>query len=389
MNSKERISAILRRKEVDRIAVDLWHTPETERKLREHFEVDNDLHLYKAMGLDKIVWAFVDYKTVSGEIEGTQAGAGAEGARTMWGVPLKTVQAGCESYHEFVEPPMAPYDHPDKIEDYPFWPDPSRFDYDSAVERARQASEEFAVIGPWVSLFEIYCQLRGLEQAMMDLALHPNLVEAILDRVEQIQTEMMREFLNRASQYLDMVFISDDVGCQRGLLFSPDVWRRHLMSRMSRWCNLIHSCGLTVFYHTDGAVEPLIQPLIDCGIDVLNPIQHICDGMDPAELKSKYGDRIIFHGGVDNQNVLPFGNPDDVRREVQHLMNTLGANREGFICCSCHNVQGNTPVENILAMVETVKQYGNLPQIAIGEISSKGRAIRHSYDQRPVEDVGS
>lgn len=306
----------------------------------------------------------------------------------MWGVPLKTVRAGGESYHEFVEPPMGSFDHPDKIALYPFWPEPARFDYDSAVQRAKRASRDFAVIGPWVSLFEIYCQLRGLEQAMMDVALNPTLVEAILDRVEQIQTEMMKEFLDRASRYLDLVFISDDVGCQRGLLFSPDVWRQHLMPRMTRWCDLIHSYGLAVFYHTDGAVEPLIRPLIDCGIDVLNPIQHKCAGMEPAELKRKYGDQVIFHGGVDNQNVLPFGSPDDVRREVQYLMSTLGAKREGFICCSCHNVQANTPLENILAMVESVKRHRNIPQLTIGEIQSKRQATRYTYDQKPVEDAG-
>jgi len=381
MNSRERILAVLGRKPVDRIAIDLWHTPEVERMLQEHFSVDNNLDLYKVMGLDKIVWAFVDYKTASGEIEGTQAGAGAEGTRTMWGVPLKTVRAGYESYHEFVEPPMASFDHPDKIAIYPFWPDPTRFDYDSAVRRAKQASRDFAVIGPWVSLFEVYCQLRGLEQAMMDVALNPTLVEAILDRVEQIQTEMMKKFLDQASCYLDMVFVSDDVGCQRGLLFSPNVWRQHLMPRMARWCDFIHSYGLTVFCHTDGAVEPLIQPLIDCGIDVLNPIQHICTGMDPADLKRRYGDQVIFHGGVDNQNVLPFGDPDDVRREVQYLMNTLGGNREGFICCSCHNIQANTPLENILTMVQAVKQYGKVPRRRIREICAKRPASREIHSE--------
>ncbi|HUV65242.1 MAG TPA: uroporphyrinogen decarboxylase family protein [Sedimentisphaerales bacterium] len=381
MNSRERILAILGRKPVDRIAIDLWHTPEVERKLQEHFAVDNSLDLYKVMGLDKIVWVFVDYKAPSGEIEGTQAGAGAEGTRTMWGVPLKMIRAGRENYHEFVEPPMASFDHPDKIAIYPFWPDPARFDYDSAVRRAEQASRDFAVIGPWVSLFEIYCQLRGLEQAMMDVALNPTLVEAILDRVEQILTEMMKKFLDQASCYLDMVFVSDDVGSQRGLLFSPNVWRQHLMPRMARWCDLIHSYGLTVFYHTDGAVEPLVQPLIDCGIDVLNPVQHICAGMDPAELKRRYGNQVIFHGGVDNQNVLPFGNPDDVRREVQYLMNTLGGNREGYICCSCHNIQANTPLENILTMVQTVKQYGKVPRRRIREICAKRRASREIHSE--------
>jgi uroporphyrinogen decarboxylase len=124
---------------------------------------------------------------------------------------------------------------------------------------------------------------------------------------------------------------------------------------MIRWCDLIHRWGLKVFYHTDGAARPLLRPIIDCGIDVLNPIQHACPGMDMAELKKEFGSQVIFHGGIDNQSALPFGTPQQVREETQRCLDTLGAGREGFICCSCHNVQAGTPLENILAMIETVQ----------------------------------
>jgi uroporphyrinogen decarboxylase len=355
MNAKERIIATLSREPIDRIAIDLWHTPEVSRSLREYYHVKDELELYRIMGLDKIVWVFMDYKNNSGDTVGAQAGAGADGLRTMWGAPLKEVRAGSEIYHEFISPPMATYNDPHTLDSYPYWPDPDYFDYEAAVERAKQASKDFAVIGPWVSLFEVYCQLRGLEQSLMDLALHPALVEALLDRIENIQTEMMKRFFSRAGKYLVLVFISDDVAGQTGLLFSPRTWRQHLQPRMVRLCELIHSYGLKVFYHTDGAAEPLFQPLIDCGIDVLNPIQHLCPGMDPADLKNKYGNRVVFHGGVDNQKVLPFGSSDDVRKEVRYLLDTLGRDRKGFICCSCHNIQANTPLKNILVMVEEVR----------------------------------
>ena len=99
-----------------------------------------------------------------------------------------------------------------------------------------------------------------------------------------------------------------------------------------------------MFYHTDGAARPLLKSIIDCGVDVLNPIQHACPGMDLAELKKEFGSKVIFHGAVDNQSILP------------DCLRTLGAGGEGFICCSCHNVQAGTPLENIFAMVETVQQ---------------------------------
>jgi len=372
MNAKERILATLARQPTDRIAIDLWHTPEVERLLREYFSVENELDLYRAMELDKIVWVFPEYKAEPGVNVGAQVGTGVMSTRTMWGVPLKTVQAGQACYHEFAAPPMACYKHPQAINLYPYWPDPDQFDYHCAARKAQRASRDFAVIGPWVSLFEVYCQLRGLEQAMIDLALNPALVEATLDRIESIQTEMMKRFFRRAGSFLDLVFISDDIAGQRGLLFSPAIWRQHLQHRMIRWCELVHEYGLKVFYHTDGAAEPLIKPLIDCGIDVLNPIQHVCPGMDPNELKRKYGELIIFHGGVDNQKVLPFGTPTDVRREVQYLADTLGNGGKGYICCSCHNVQAGTPLNNILTMVKTVKEL-SLPRLFKATIKSVAR----------------
>lgn len=358
MSPKERILATLNRQLTDRAPVDLWHTPEIGVLLRRHFAVKDDLAVYRALGLDKIFWVFMDYKMEAGERAGAQSGAGAEsgGSRTMWGVPLKGIQAGEAHYAEFGEAPMKDFNTPASLADYPWWPDVAHFDYDGAVEKARIASPEFAVIGPWVSFYEIYCQLRGLEQALMDLAENPDLVDAILDIIEAIQTEMMKRFFARARKYLDLVFISDDIAGQKSLLMAPAMWQRHLQPRLKRWCDLVHAHGLRVFYHTDGAARPLLKPILDCGVDVLNPIQHACAGMEMASLKKEFGHRVIFHGGVDNQTVLPRGTADDVRRETRHCLETLGAGREGFICCSCHNVQAGTPLENILAMIETVQQ---------------------------------
>lgn len=359
MQPRERILAILNRQPVDRLPVDLWHTPEVSAALRKHCGVSDDFAMWQALGLDKIVWDFIDYKTEAGERAGGQSGAGAEsgGDRTMWGVPLRNIRAGEANYAEFGTAPLTGYDTPESLDDYPWWPKVDRFDYDGAVALADRASRDYAVIGPWVSFFEIYCQLRGLEQSMMDLVEEPELVEAILDRVESIQTEMMKRFFARAGKTVDLVFISDDIAGQKSLLMSPRHWQAYLQPRMRRWCDLIHAHGLKVLYHTDGAARPLLEAILDCGVDVLNPIQHACPGMDMGELKKEFGSRVIFHGGVDNQSVLPRGTADDVRRETRECLATLGEGREGFICCSCHNVQAGTPIENVLAMIETVQGF--------------------------------
>jgi uroporphyrinogen decarboxylase len=356
MTPKARILAVLDRQPVDRLPVDIWHTPEIAEDLRRHFGVSDDLDVYRALRLDKIVWATPDYLSPAGGRVPALSGTGeTTSSRNTWGVPLREVQAGEAHYEEFASAPLAGYDTPGSLDDFPWWPQVDRFDYESAAQAAEIASQDFAVIGPWVSCLEIYCQMRGLEQAMMDLIENEELVEATLDRIESIQTEMMRRYFARAGRALDLVLVSDDIAGQQSLLISPRAWQRHLQPRLKRWCDLIHGHGYKVFYHTDGAARPLLRPILDCGVDALNPIQHACPGMDMAELKQEFGSRVIFHGGVDNQSVLPRGTPDQVRAEVQNCLRILGAGREGYICCSCHNLQAGTPLENIFALIDTVQ----------------------------------
>jgi len=352
MTPRERVLAVLNNKPVDRTPVDLWYTGEVADALKAHFNVTDDFDWYRALNLDKIVWLFPGYKNPASEkATGSQVGAQTVAERTMWGVPLKAVQSGEAVYHEFGAPPLKDCESSDSLDRYAFWPNPDYFDYQGSLELAEKASGRYATLGPWVSFYEVYCQMRGLEQSLMDLMTNAPLASAILDRIEDCQTRMLKRFMQTLDGHLDMVFISDDMGMQQGLLIPPAIWETFFKTRMKRWCDLIHSFGKKVFYHSDGAVEPLIAPLLDCGIDVLNPIQHVCPGMDTAGLKKKYGSRVVFHGGIDNQSVLPFGSPQDVRRETKMCLDTLGA---GYIVCSCHNVQAGTPVENIIAMVETV-----------------------------------
>lgn len=357
MNARERVLAVLDRQPVDRLPVDIWHTDEVLTSLKRHTGSADDFALYRKLGVDKIVWVFPIYRGSESEVA-TSSTHVETAERTLWGTPVKSIQAGEALYHEFATPPLAGYETAASLDEYPYWPDVERFDYVAMVETARAAHGEFVVLGPWVSFFEIYCQMRGLEGALMDTALNPELLEAALDRIESIQTEMMKRFLSQAGDAVDLVFVSDDMGSQNGLLMSLGMWDRFFRDRMARWCELIHGLGKRVFYHTDGAAAELVPRLIDCGIDVLNPIQHVCPGMDRGALKRDYGDRLIFHGGIENQKVLPFGTVDDVRAETRECLRTLGEGNEGYIVCSCHNIQPGTPVENVLAMIETVHAGG-------------------------------
>jgi uroporphyrinogen decarboxylase len=344
MTPRERILTTLARKPTDRTAADLWLTPEALQSLREHTGETDELAVYQALGLDKIVWVFPGYG--SGRFDPNEGNG-----QTMWGVPTRMMQAGLATYQEFGTPPLGTFDDAAQLDDYPLWPDPANFDYAGAKAWAQRArSFDFATIGPWISHFEIYCQMRGLENALMDIAADPVFLDATLDRIDGIQTAMLERFLGTMGDLIDIVFISDDMGTQESLLLSPAAWDRHFRERLMNWCNLIHRHGKKVLYHTDGAVRPLLPQIIGCGIDIFNPIQHVCPGMERAALQRDFGEQVIFHGGVDNQHVLPFGTPEDVRLETRTCIETLGRDG-GYICGSCHNVQAGTPVANILAMI--------------------------------------
>jgi uroporphyrinogen decarboxylase len=343
MNSRERVLNILNRKTVDRLPVDLWYTPEISQILRSHFNVADDEDFYKIMDLDKIVWVNAEYPV--------------EANRTIFGSRLKSMDAGDANYMEIQEPGLKGCETLQHLSRYSYWPDAEKFDYDVMVHRAQKASENYVTLGPWVSFYEIYCQLRGLEQAMMDLVMVPDYVHAVLDKIESCQTSMLARFFDRAADFVDMVFISDDMGSQNNLMMSLDMWDDFFKERMKRWCDMIHSYGIKVFFHSDGAMEALIPRLAEVGVDVLNPIQHVCPGMEMTELKKKYGEKLIFHGGIENQSILPFGTTEQVREGTLQCLQQLGKGMEGYICCSCHNIQPGTPVENILELVKTVIEY--------------------------------
>ena len=152
-------------------------------------------------------------------------------------------------------------------------------------------------------------------------------------------------------------YVAEDMGGQDDLMFSPAQIHEFLIPRMKRMIDLVHEAGAFVFHHNDGNCRRIIPDMIEAGIDILNPIQWRAKGMDREGLKRDFGDKLVFHGAMDNQYTLPFGTVEEVRQEVLDNLRILGEGG-GYILAPCHNIQAVSPPENIVAMYETCYEYG-------------------------------
>lgn len=250
----------------------------------------------------------------------------------------------------------------DEIQDYP-WPrgdDPSRFA--GLRERALTLRREtpYAVVsGISGVVYEICWYLRGLEQWFCDLINQPEFCEALLDQTLRFWMDWFRLFLDEVGDVVDVIMIGDDLAGQNGPLFSPALYRRLVKPRHKQLVQYIRSrTRAKIWYHTCGACLEYIPDLIDNGVDILNPVQVSARQMDPVELKRRFGRRLAFWGGgVDAQHVLPRGTPEEVALNVRRNLQALMPGG-GYVFNNVHNIQGEVPPENVLALFDTAYEHG-------------------------------
>ena len=263
----------------------------------------------------------------------------------VWGVARRRVGP----YDEIAAFPLAGAESPADLDAYP-WPEPDWWDFGPLPEvlRALEGHHVRYRIG---SVFELAWQLRGMEELFLDLAVGNGIPGALMSRITDIHVENTRRALDAADGRIDLLYFYDDVAGQESLLMSPETWRREIRPHHARLVELAHGRGIPVMYHCDGALSPLIPELIDLGVDVLNPIQPTARGMEPGRLKDEFGDRLAFHGGIDIVGTLPGGTPESVAEEVRGCVEILGRGG-GYVLCSSHHIQPDTPVDNVLAMYD-------------------------------------
>jgi uroporphyrinogen decarboxylase len=280
-----------------------------------------------------------------------------------WGSGQKEIQPGVwfPGVH-----PLADTTSIDALESYP-WPDmddPSRVAH--VRKRAERLAEqdEYAIMGtPWLLFpLERAFAMQGMDRFLLNMISHPEFAVALLRKIAERCKTLIGNFLREMGEHIDIIKIGDDLGTQRSLLISPTMYREMLKPIHADFIAFIKErTDAKVLFHTDGDVFPLIEDFIEIGIDILNPIQTSAGKMaDLEELKSRFGKDIVFCGGVDTHHTLPNGTPEEVRREVKRVIETL-APGGGYLVSAVHTIMDGVPPENILAMVDAVEEFGRYP----------------------------
>ncbi|MCP4166798.1 MAG: uroporphyrinogen-III decarboxylase-like protein [Chloroflexi bacterium] len=345
MTPKERWLALLQGEKPDRIPMDYWGTEEATQKLMAHLGCDTFDQVMRRLHIDRPTHVHAEY-----------VGPSLPNEFDMYGCGWQDIDYGGGVYRECIHHPLAQYDSVTEIERNYNWPSIDWFDHSLIPDQVR-GREDYPIQGGGSEPFLRYALLRGLEQAMVDLALAPELVHYCLDKLFDFSYEDTRRIHEQIPGQVTYSYIAEDLGGQSNLLFSVETIREYLLPGMRRMVELTHEAGAYAFCHSDGAIRNIIPDLIEIGYDVLNPIQWRCPGMERDALKRDFGEHLIFHGGVDNQQTLAFGSEENVWREVAENIEILG-DGGGYILAPCHNIQAVSPPENVAAMYEAGYELG-------------------------------
>lgn len=346
MTAKERWLAVLAGQTPDRVPMDYWGTDEATRSVVRHLGCRNKWQMFERLHIDKVVSVQPEY-----------VGPKLPRATDMYGRRFRRFSYGNGRYRECIYSPLAHFETVAEIEANYTWPAADWFDYSELSKQLRGRKRNYPVQGGGSEPFLIYADLRGREQAYMDLVLRPELVHYCLDKLFDFCYENTVRIYEALPGQVHLSYVAEDFGGQENLLFSRRVIQEFFLPRMKRMIDLVHGAGVYAFFHSDGAIRSIIPDMLEIGIDVLNPLQWRSPGMELDGLKRDFGDKVVLHGGVDNQQTLAFGTVDDVRAEVMHNLDVLGRSG-GYILAPCHNIQAVSPPENVVAMYETAYAHG-------------------------------
>jgi uroporphyrinogen decarboxylase len=360
MNPKERAIAAIHHRQPDRPPVYVSLTPQMARKMGDAlglpFEEPIDamesarishMDLLTKMGVDIIAIA----PSVSPSAPTITLPDGR--IRNEWGMEFRNIG----HYSEFAGYPLAHALTEADIKNYPF-PDPNASGrFDTAIHMLEKYGKTYAVIGDVETMFfEISWYLTGLEKFLTDLMIEAEYQDLLMEKIMHYILEAGKRLIEMG---VDILWCGDDFGSQQGMIMDPDTWRKVFKPRIKYMFEEFRKLrpDIKIAWHSCGSILPIIPDFIEVGLDILNPIQPLAHGMEPSFLKKTYGRDLVFFGGIDVQHLLPYGTPETIRNEVKRRIDILGKNG-GYIVAPAHNIQPDTPVENVLAFFDAALHPG-------------------------------
>jgi len=352
MRSVERVLAAIRHQQPDRVPVSLRFCKEKWAQLKAHLGMGDEA-CWAHLGQDVVTVRPV-YKKPASDIYYADPTARVEGDihYDIFGVPFRRITALGQTYVEFTgRAPLAGVDDIAGLDAYP-WPSADDWDYSTIAGRL-EANADKATWARSRGVFQTAQMMRGFDGFLMDLIAEPEYSRALLDHIYAFVREDAVRTLKAGGGRYAFVEYNDDVAMQNGMMMSPALWRGMIKPYLEDFCRMAHAQGVYVRYHSCGSIAPIIGEIIECGVDILDPVQPLAANMNPFELKKKYGDRLCFHGGLDIQELLPHGTPGEVYAHVRRLIREVGRGG-GYILAGSHTLQMDAKVENILAAVDAV-----------------------------------
>ena len=381
-NSLSRVECSLNHKEPDRIPFDIGGALvaginiRTLNALRKHLGLQGDAVIWdKVTQLGEVTDDIVDrlkidIKNVAPNPPGKKGLARdlGESEGYYWlidefGIKYR-MPVGIGHYYDIYRSPLADAQSVSDIENYP-WPDPldaARFAglREKAEKTVKVEKKACFLERMSAGMWENAMWMMGYEKFFMDMLTNKKLIHAIMDKFLEIKMQYWQKALDAVGENVLIVSTADDLGSKEGLLVSLDLYKTLIWPYHKRLFEFIKSRAKTrvhIFFHCDGAIKEAIPLLIEAGVDILNPLQVNCTGMDTRKLKKEFGDALTFWGGSCDNNILSFGKPQEVRDETKRRIEDL-AHGGGFIFAPIHIIQSSVPVQNLMAWWETLQEYG-------------------------------
>jgi uroporphyrinogen decarboxylase len=351
MNHKEFVRSILTRQFNHHIAFDIfegWMWPGITEKLKRYFAVNHYNDLLESMGAS-CRWVTPFYCGPALPVKAMDRVASLHTTHSLNSAIWKFHPGNEDDELKESTYPLAYFHSPQDLESYQ-WPSPKWFDYEGMAVAGRQYPQDFVVAGGFSPLFYLLAELCGMESTLMNLIDNPSIIECLIQKVIEFYGDYFNEIAHAGQGCIDAIAFGDDFSSQIALLMNPTLWRRYFKPAWETLFRRAHAAGYFVFFHSCGAIAQVIPDLIEIGVDVLYPIQPLARGMDLITLKERFGDQLTFYGGLDVQQLLPFGTPEAVEGEVIRIIQ-LFREDGGLILSTSHVMMDDIPLKNALAMI--------------------------------------